>query len=43
MTRGGANNFWEDYLVPSSLTLNDWDIFLKELFGIAIYKIIGRA
>jgi len=43
MTRGGANNFWEDYLVPSSLTLNDWDIFLKELFGIAIYKIVGRA
>jgi len=43
MTRSGANIFWEDYLLPSSLTLNDWDILIKELFGIAIYKIIGRA
>ena len=43
MTRGIANNFWEDYLVPSSLTLNNWDIFIKELFGLVIYKIIGKA
>ena len=43
MTRNIANNFWEDYLLPSSLTLNNWDIFIKELFGLVIYKIIGRA
>ena len=43
MTRGIANNFWEDYLLPSSLTLNNWDIFIKELFGLVIYKIMGRA
>ena len=43
MTQGIANNFWEDYLLPSSLTLNNWDIFIKELVGLVIYKIIGRA
>ena len=43
MTRNIANNFWEDYLLPSSLTLNNWDIFIKELVGLVIYKIIGRA
>jgi uncharacterized SAM-binding protein YcdF (DUF218 family) len=43
MTRGVANNFWEDYLLPSSLTLNNWDILIKELFGLVIYKIMGRA
>ena len=43
MTRGIANNFWEDYLLPSSLTLNNWDILIKELFGLVIYKIMGRA
>jgi uncharacterized SAM-binding protein YcdF (DUF218 family) len=43
MTRSIANNFWEDYLLPSSLTLNNWDVLIKELFGLVIYKIIGRA
>jgi uncharacterized SAM-binding protein YcdF (DUF218 family) len=43
MTRNIANNLWEDYLVPSSATLNSWDIFIKELVGLVIYKIIGRA
>lgn len=43
MTRSIANNFWEDYLLPSSLVLNNWDIFIKELCGLLIYKIIGRA
>jgi len=41
MTRTIANNFWEDYLLPSSSTLNNWDIFIKELVGVVIYKIIG--
>jgi len=38
-----ANNFCEDYLIPSSLTLNNWDSFIKELSGLVIYKIIGRS
>src|SRR5262245_13792509 len=41
MTKSIANNFWEDYLLPSSLTLNNWDIFIKELSGLVIYKIMG--
>jgi len=43
MTKNIANNFWEDYLLPSSLTMNNWDIFIKELFGLVLYKIIGKA
>ena len=43
ITRNFANNFWEDYLLPSSLTMNNWDIFIKELCGLLIYKIIGKA
>jgi len=43
MTKNVANNFWEDYLLPSSLTLTNWDIFIKELCGFVIYKIIGKA
>jgi uncharacterized SAM-binding protein YcdF (DUF218 family) len=42
ITQGIANNFWEDYLMPSSLTLNNWDIFIKELSGLIIYKIMGK-
>jgi uncharacterized SAM-binding protein YcdF (DUF218 family) len=42
MTGNPANNFWEDYLLPSSLTLNNWDIFIKELCGLVIYKIAGK-
>ena len=42
MTRGTANNFWEDYLLPSSLTVHNWDIFIKELSGVVIYKIMRR-
>jgi uncharacterized SAM-binding protein YcdF (DUF218 family) len=43
MTKGVANNLWEDYLLPSSQTLSDWDIFIKELCGLVVYKIIGKA
>ena len=43
MTKNIANNFWEDYLLPSSLTINNWDIFIKELVGLVIYKIMGKA
>ena len=37
------NNFWEDYLLPSSFTLREWDILIKEISGLIIYKILGRA
>jgi len=43
MAKNIANNFWEDYLLPSSLAINNWDIFIKELFGLVIYKIMGKA
>jgi len=43
ITKNLANNFWEDYLLPSSLTMNNWDIFIKELCGLLIYTIIGKA
>jgi uncharacterized SAM-binding protein YcdF (DUF218 family) len=43
MTQNIANNFWEDYLLPSSLTLYNWDVFIKELSGLLIYKILGRS
>jgi len=43
ITKNLANNFWEDYLLPSSLTMNNWDIFIKELCGLLIYSIIGKA
>lgn len=43
ITKNLANNFWEDYLLPSSLTMNNWDIFIKELCGLLIYKVIGKA
>ena len=41
-TQNTANNFWEDYLLPSSSTLSDWDSFIKELTGIVVYKIQGK-
>jgi uncharacterized SAM-binding protein YcdF (DUF218 family) len=43
MAKNIANNLWEDYLLPSSLAINNWDIFIKELFGLVIYKIMGKA
>lgn len=43
MTQTAANNFWEDYLLPSSLTLSNWDVFIKELSGLVIYKVLGRS
>lgn len=42
ITQNIANNFWEDYLLPSSSTLADWDSFIKELMGIIVYKIQGK-
>jgi len=42
MTRSIANNFWEDYLLPSSTTINNWDVLIKEFCGLVIYKINGK-
>jgi len=38
-----ANNFWEDYLVPSSASLFQWDALIKEICGLLAYKIVGKA
>ena len=43
LTQSVANNFWEDYLVPSSYTLYEWDLLIKEVTGMLIYKILGKA
>jgi uncharacterized SAM-binding protein YcdF (DUF218 family) len=43
LTQGIANNFWEDYLVPSSFTFYEWDLLIKEVCGRILYKITGRA
>ena len=43
ITQNIANNFWEDYLLPSSFTLVDWDILIKEVAGLLIYKLSGKA
>jgi len=42
ITQNIANNFWDDYLLPSSKTLSDWDSFIKELTGTFIHKLQGR-
>ncbi|HEY2722467.1 MAG TPA: YdcF family protein [Chitinophagaceae bacterium] len=43
LTQNIANNFWEDYLIPSAYTLSEWDLFIKELSGLFIYKMMGKA
>ena len=43
ITQNIANNFWEDYLIPSSFSLYQWDLLIKEISGLLIYKIIGKA
>jgi len=43
ITQNIANNFWEDYLLPSAFTMGDWDILIKEITVLLIYKIIGKA
>ena len=42
ITQNISNNFWDDYLLPSSKTLSDWDSFIKELTGTLIHKLQGR-
>jgi uncharacterized SAM-binding protein YcdF (DUF218 family) len=42
ITQNIANNFWDDYLLPSSITLSNWDSLIKELAGTLIHKLQGR-
>lgn len=37
-----SNNFFEDYVLPSSLALTYWDNFIKEMAGSITYKITGK-
>jgi uncharacterized SAM-binding protein YcdF (DUF218 family) len=37
-----SNNFIEDYILPSSSALNEWDNWIKEIVGITTYKITGK-
>ena len=37
-----ANNFFEDYVLPSSSALNQWDSWIKEIVGTVTYKITGK-
>lgn len=41
LARETRNNFFEDYLLPSSRALNRWEHFLKELLGTLTYSITG--
>jgi uncharacterized SAM-binding protein YcdF (DUF218 family) len=42
ITQNISNNFWDDSLLPSSITLSHWDSFIKELTGVFIHKLQGR-
>jgi uncharacterized SAM-binding protein YcdF (DUF218 family) len=37
-----SNNFFEDYLLPSSYALPEWDSWIKEIVGTLTYKITGK-
>ena len=37
-----SNNFFEDYLLPSSYALPQWDSWIKEIVGTITYKITGN-
>ena len=41
-SKGIMNNFFEDYILPSSLALNHWDNWIKEIVGTIAYKITGK-
>jgi uncharacterized SAM-binding protein YcdF (DUF218 family) len=42
VSRGTGNNILEDYIIPQSTALKNWDSFIKEILGIVIYKITGK-
>jgi uncharacterized SAM-binding protein YcdF (DUF218 family) len=37
-----SNNIVEDYLFPSTRASLDWDVLVKELLGLATYKLTGK-
>lgn len=37
-----GNNFFEDYILPSSMALSHWQNFIKEIVGLIGYKITGK-
>ena len=43
LSRGGGNNFLEDYLLPSSRALNYWENLIKEWIGTVTYAIAGSS
>ena len=42
LTKDTRNNFFEDYILPSSLALSRWDNFIKEILGSLLYSITGK-
>jgi uncharacterized SAM-binding protein YcdF (DUF218 family) len=43
ISRSGGNNFFEDYILPSSLALNRWDNLIKEVVGTLASMLAGKA
>ena len=41
--RESGGNILEDYIYPSSGSIDAWDEYLKEVVGLIVYKIMGRA
>lgn len=37
-----GNNVIDDYILPSSMALRNWDSYIKELVGILTYKVTGK-
>jgi uncharacterized SAM-binding protein YcdF (DUF218 family) len=42
ISKEGGGNFFEDYLIPSTTPLRNWEFFIKELLGIGFYKLTGK-
>lgn len=42
LAKDTRNNFFEDYLLPSSIALERWDNFIKELLGTLLYSLSGK-
>jgi uncharacterized SAM-binding protein YcdF (DUF218 family) len=42
LSRGGTNNFLEDYILPSSIAFGRWDNLIKELVGTIAYMVTGK-
>lgn len=42
VSRGVGNNFLEDYILPQSTALKNWDSLIKEWLGVITYKITGK-